>query len=409
MSRIFRRWWLSLIPLAAALVLLVVWLNHSPPTKPIAPKPEVLWIFQANESGAVISSPCYFGGRVFVGAIRDAGLSPGGVVYALNANGGKIAWRFDDQGTMLHMYSSPHVADGLLYIGEGMHANFSCNLRCLDVSTGAKRWQFPIHSHLESSPYVANGQVFFGAGDDGVYAANSRTGEKVWQFNDQVHVDTSPALADGRLFVGSGVSGRVPAGCLLALSAKSGKVHWRIPTELPAWGSPVADGKQVFFGLGNGSLTQSDPNPAGAEICLDAETGQRLWLCPVPDAVFGAAAVDSNRVYFGSRNGFLYAVDRIDGRVIWKENLGSAIVTTPALRDGKLYVVASGGGVACLNAADGRRLWTFDVAAHAQSAVQLLSSPLVIDDIEAGRHRIIFGGELKLPSASAAVVYCLRD
>src|SRR5260221_704598 len=156
MSRIFRCWWLSLIPLAAALVLLALWLNHSPPKKPIAPKPEALWIFQAKESGAVISSPCYSGGRVFIGAIRDAGLSPGGVVYALNESDGKVAWKFDDHGTMLHMYSSPHVVEGLLYIGEGMHANFSCNLRCLDADTGAKRWQFPIHSHLESSPLVAN-------------------------------------------------------------------------------------------------------------------------------------------------------------------------------------------------------------------------------------------------------------
>ena len=101
----------------------------------------VVWTFEQVERGAIVSSPLVADDRLYVGAIRDAGLSTSGAVYCLNRETGKVLWQFDDDGEMQHMYSSPCLADGRLYIGEGMHANQVCKFYCLDAASGRKLWQ----------------------------------------------------------------------------------------------------------------------------------------------------------------------------------------------------------------------------------------------------------------------------
>jgi eukaryotic-like serine/threonine-protein kinase len=398
----------GLVLLAGAGMVFHVRHAPAPPTDPETDR--FVWLFEAPERGAVLASPRVVGDRVFVPAVIDGAFAPRGVVWCLDRAGGRVVWRFDDGGAMQHGYSSPCVADGRLYVGEGMHANFACKLYCLDAATGRKQWQFETTDHIESSPCTADGRVYFGAGDDGVYCLDAVSGVRRWQLRGPWHIDTSPAVSEGRLYAGSGISRRHRTpGCLCA-DAGTGRLLWQRPTDLPAWGSPaVADG-QAFFGLGNGRLVQPpEPpeKPAGAVVCLDAASGDVRWRCDVPDAVFAAPTVVGERVYFGARDGQCRTLDRRDGRVCWQEALGGPILTHVAHAGGRLYVVAGNGLIACLDAATGRRCWTFDVARRTATDPQMLSSPVVADGTD-GR-RLYVGGELRTAAGNAAVLYCLRD
>ena len=368
----------------------------------------------SRRSGAIISSPVVAGDRVYVAIIRDVGLSARGAVYCLDRDTRRVRWQFDDDGRMQHTYSTPCLADGRLYVGEGMHANHVCKFYCLDAASGRKLWHFETEGHIESSPCVADGRVFFGAGDDGVDCLDAVSGIKRWRYPGPVHVDTSPAVVGRWLYAGSGVSVMHQSPEVFCLDAATGEPRWRQPADLPVWGSPAVDGDQVFFGLGNGRLLRSaDPpeQPAGALLCVAAASGRTVWQYPVSDAVLVRPTVDARHVYFGARDGCCYCLDRHDSRLCWKEYLGSPVVTRPALLDDRVYVVASGGRVACLDAGSGKIAWEFDVAAHSQTRPQLVSSPLVVphrgDD--GSHHRIYFGTELKNAVSSAAVLYCLED
>jgi outer membrane protein assembly factor BamB len=203
-----------------------------------------------------------------------------------------------------------------------------------------------------------------------------------------------------------------PASAVFCLDQKSGSELWRVPTNLPVWGSPVVDSDQVIVGLGNGQLLQSaEPpaRPAGAVVCLDATTHELLWRRETGDAVFTRAAVDAQRVYASARDGFCFCLDRHDGRILWKINLGSPVVTRPALLDGRVYIVASGGMVHCREAQSGAECWTFDVTARTRTQPQMVSSPAVIHDLAGGGRWIYFGAELRGAVQSAAVLYCLHD
>jgi outer membrane protein assembly factor BamB len=410
-SLLTRRRSLLLGAALAVITLAFVWAKLQR-TPPIPPTPAVVWTFEQVERGAIISTPVVTEDRVYVAAIRDNALNPTGVVYCLDRRSGSLRWTFDDDGAMKHTYSTPCLANGRLYLGEGMHGNDVCKMYCLDAATGHKVWEFITEGHIESSPCVADGAVFFGSGDDGLYCLDALTGAKRWQFHGQWHIDVRPVVREGRVYAGSGVSRLNRTTEIFCLDVSDGRPLWRTATEMPVWGSPVLAGSQVFFGTGTGRLTMSaEPpeKPAGALLCADAATGKIRWTCRVGDGVFASPAVDAERVYFGARDGLCYGLDRNDGRKIWQRELGSAIVTRPALVEGRLYVVASGGQVVCLEEGTGRPLWTFDLAQHTQTRPRLLSSPAVVAREEKDNHCLLYlGTELRHGEKSEAVLYCLR-
>jgi outer membrane protein assembly factor BamB len=370
----------------------------------------VAWSFELPERDAILASPVVAGDRIFVAAVYDAGPATGGVVYCLHRESRRIVWQFDDDGRMQQIYSTPCLAGGRLYVGEGMHGGSACKLYCLDAADGRKLWDFRTAGHIESSPCVADGTVFFGAGDDGLYALDAATSQKRWHYRTDLHLDSSPAVAGGRVFAGAGVSEKCKATAVICLDAADGRVVWRRSTDLPVWGSPAVAGDDVYFGLGNGRLTESAAPPkipAGALLCADAVMGRTRWLHPVGDSAMARPAVDEGHVYFGARDGCCHCLDRKDGRPLWEAPLGSPVVTTPAVLGRRVYAVASGGQVACLDADGGRRFWDLDLARLSETSPRMLSSPRAL--AEDGGVRVYFGAELRNSVTSAAVLYCLRD
>ncbi len=375
---------------------------------------KVVWAFEAVDRGAILSSPRVDGDRVYVAAIHSAGFSTFGAVYCLDRDTGKELWKFDDEGGLQQVFSTPFLAEGKIYFGEGLHENQGCKFYCLDASSGRKLWDFETASHTESSPCVAGGKVFFGAGDDGIYCCDAATGARRWQFCEPLHVDANPTVVGARLYAGSGVSRTHKTTEIFCLDTEDGHVHWRQRTDLPVWGSPALDGDHVLFGLGNGRMDQSvEPpeQPAGAILCVEASTGRQAWRYDVGDGVLLKPALDQQHVYFGCRDRHCYCLNRADGSLCWKADLSSPVVAAPALLDKHLYVVATEGQVYCLDTASGKSAWMFDTAQYSQTKPQLMSSPAVVAhrDDDGESRRIYFGAGLTSALSSGAVLYCLQD
>jgi len=302
--------------------------------------------------------------------------------------------------------SAPVLAGSRIFVGEGMHANFTCRFRCLDAATGAQVWDFETTDHVESTATVADGMVYFGAGNDGVYALDVATGKRRWQFAEDLHVDASPCVSGGRVFVGSGPSRRFQNLRVVGLDAKAGAPLWRTPVDLPAWGSPSAAGGRVFVGLGNGRLTEGakpPETPAGAVVCLDEKDGHALWTARAGDAVFQRPTPDGERVYFGSRDGHLYAVRQDTGDVVYKLPMGGPVIAPPTMVGGRVYVVTTTGLLRCLAADDGREIWYFDLKAVTNA------DPLVVAGVRVHQGRVYLAAEIRLGDVSLAVLYCLEE
>ena len=340
--------------------------------------PDVAWVFEAREAGAIISTPAVDAGRMYVSAIRDVPAVAHGAVICLDAATGKTLWTFDDDGRMLHMYSSCTLAEGRLYVGEGMHANPQCKLYCLAAEDGRKLWDFTAAGHIESTPVVAGDCVLFGAGDDGLYCLDAVTGKQRWHYREDRHVDATVAVHEDRVYATSGISRRYPQSAVFCLDLQDGRRIWETPTDLPAWGSPMLAGAALVVGLGNGRLAKSaEPpaQPAGAALCLAAEDGRVRWRLDVPDGVMARPLIHEERVYFGCRDGFAYCIDLDRGELLWKRDLQSPLVAAPTLVDGGVLLAASEGQVYLLDLRRGTIVWMFDLAAHSGLKSRLWSTP----------------------------------
>ena len=85
-------------------------------------------------------------------------------VYALNATTGAELWNYPTRG---EVFSSPAVANGVVYVGSGYPDNL---LYALNATTGALLWSYATGFPVYSSPAVANGVVYVGSEDGNVYA-----------------------------------------------------------------------------------------------------------------------------------------------------------------------------------------------------------------------------------------------
>jgi outer membrane protein assembly factor BamB len=399
-----RRNFLMLASCAAAVtalaVVLIIALRQPPDPAPSERGPKLLWTFEAPRPGMVVGAPHVATDAVYLAAIHTRPSEMRGTLYSLDPSNGRPKWAFDNGGAMLATASTPILAGERLFVGEGLHGNFACNLYCLDARGSRPRWMFSTGDHIEGGPALADGLVIFGAGNDGIYALEEESGVPKWNFRADLHIDSTPFIANGRVYAGSGASRRFPATQVVCLDAAGGKPIWRTPVNLPAWGSPVVAGGRVFVGLGNGKLTEADASPAGALACFDANTGKELWNFPVPDAVFGRPAIAGERVVFGSRDGNLYGLT-FDGKEVFRIAMGGPVMAPPEAEGGRIYAVAVTGRLICVNAADGRENWRYELSERG-------ATPRVYAGPRVAGSRLFVPAEMMAGQTGIVSLYCFE-
>lgn len=230
---------------------------------------------------------------------------------------------------------------------------------------------------------VARTGVFEGAGP-------VATPKVRWTFKAAGPIVTTPAVAGDTVYVAS------LSGHLYAVDRATGQEKWNFKSRMPIASSPAVDGDTVYFVSSTGSLA-----------AIDATNGQPRWVYAVeyerrfearglhgypppaqtvPDAwdmwVSSPAVVDG-RVYFGSGDGNVYAVDARSGLLQWKFATGDVVHASPAVANGVVYVGSYDGRFYAIDAASGQQRWVFqggvDPAIHNQQGFQ--SSAAVVDGV----------------------------
>jgi len=265
------------------------------------------WTFEAQ--GAVYSTPAVSGDRV-VFASTD------GNVYALDAATGAEHWRFTTDRPIV---ASPSIANDAVYVGSS-----EGKFRALDLTTGRVLWEFSgLGAFVETRPLIHGDNVIFGAWDGHLYALDARTGELAWKWKgDKPGTLLSPAAcwpvaAAGKVFIVA------PDRKMTAIDAMTGAQVWRTGDYVVRESIGLSqDGERLYVRSMNDFFHAFATGPAEPEL---------LWET---DAGFGydinsAMIVEKDGVlFYGTKNGTLFALDARTGTVRWQHKLGTGVMNT---------------------------------------------------------------------------------
>lgn len=116
--------------------------------------------------------------------------------------------------------------------------------------------------------------------------------------------------------------------------------------------SPTIDETGIYLGSDAGWFWKMDHD------------GNIQWSFYVPgseNGIHGSAAIDDKKVYIGTYNGFLYALDKSDGNLVWANPVANYIGASPLLANGALFITGEtphpDGLLAKLDCNTGETLW----------------------------------------------------
>ncbi|HUK29663.1 MAG TPA: PQQ-binding-like beta-propeller repeat protein [Candidatus Acidoferrum sp.] len=273
-----------------------------------------------------LSSPAVWDGKVYFG-------SGDGNIYGLDAATGSLVWKFKT-GDVVH--ASPAIANGILFIGS-----WDTYFYALDARTGKERWRFKtgedpkIHNQIgiQSSAAVAEGIVYFGCRDSNLYALDATTGAKRWAYDNKGSwVIGSPAVEGGRIYFATSDSG-----LFHIVDAKSGADVASMSFKWPMFSSPSIAANHAYIGSHEGKLFaidlgtrqvsgvfQTDASVQNGPA-LTTKDGGPKYEAAMPSnfyddivagvqkmfsvgAILSSPVIVNDTVYFGSADGYLYAV-----------------------------------------------------------------------------------------------------
>jgi len=278
-----------------------------------------LWTYKT--AGAVYSTPAAADGSVVVG-------STDGEIYCFDINSGKLTWNVT---TMSAVVGSPAIRDGIVYVGASDR-----RFRAIDLKTGSVRWTFEgVNGFVETKPLIDGDLVVFGAWDTYLYALSTEDGTLRWKWsNGNPGVLLSPAAAwpvasKGKVFVAA------PDRFMTAIDGATGTTVWRTNQFTVRETVGISeDGERVYARCMRDTVVAFSTSSA---------TPAPLWVsnCAYGYDIDPSMPVEKNgTVFFGTKNGLVYALNAENGEVLWRYKIGVTVVSTPVALDAQSVLVS---------------------------------------------------------------------
>jgi outer membrane protein assembly factor BamB len=109
--------------------------------------------------------------------------------------------------------------------------------------------------------------------------------------------------------------------------------------------SPAVDDERLYVGMDDGVLYALERGDGAVAWRFATHRAAREATAAGPDhhGIHASPAFDAARVYVADYDGFVYALERSDGRLVWERDLGGSIGASPVLHEGVLYIAVEFG------------------------------------------------------------------
>lgn len=288
---------------------------------------EPVWHFQTRQ--AVYSTPAIFKGRVVIASTDSS-------VYCLDEKNGTLRWQYK---TAAPPVSIPAPEKRRVYVGAS-----DGKFRCLNLNTGKLIWEYDgVLGYVEAKPCIYQNLVIFGAWDEHLYALEKKSGQLLWKWSDgRPGVLYSPAAVCpvatlDKVFIAA------PDRYLSCISAADGSTLWRSKEFKVRETVGISEDKRIVF-----ARTMWDTVVA---IDPSADELKPIWISNVEygyDIDPSMPVEKDGTLFFGTKDGFVYALDAVTGEIIGIHRLSVALINTVVPLDGKRVVATAIDGTVAL-------------------------------------------------------------
>lgn len=141
-----------------------------------------------------------------------------------------------------------------------------------------------------------------------------------------------------------------------ALYAQDSLLLWKFQTGAGIYSSPVVNSNRIYFGSSDRHL-----------YAVDKTSGRQIWKFETKGPVNSSPAIHQNSVIFSSTDGNIYAVDKNTGKLLWKfktkgeqrYDLWDYYLSSPAIHNNVVYIGSGDSTVYALRTDSGKPLWSY--------------------------------------------------
>jgi outer membrane protein assembly factor BamB len=275
--------------------------------------------------------------------------------------------------SLFPLFNSAVAGDVSMFRGDAAHSGVYAATPAARMP--ALRWRYHTDGRVISSPALAGGTVFVGSTDRYLHAIDIGTGKMKWKFKTGGRIASSPAVSDGIVYFES------YDGNFYAVDAAAGTQRWKFATKgerrfsalhlhgsLPAaevmpdpfdfyLSSPVVSNGRVYFGSGDGNV-----------YALDAHSGALVWTFATGNVVHASPTIADGTLYIGSWDHYFYALDANSGTLKWKFKTGEdndihnqeGIQSSAVVSGGLVYFGCRDSRLYALDAKTGKQVWAYN-------------------------------------------------
>ncbi|MBE9560455.1 MAG: outer membrane protein assembly factor BamB [Proteobacteria bacterium] len=245
----------------------------------------------------------------------------------------------------------------------------------IDAKSRRERWRTRVPSEVLVRPVIYEDTVVVRTIDGKILSLNIDSGKIRWQYQRAIpdltlRGTSEPVIARDKIFVG------LADGRLIAISPDNGEVVWDVALSVPSGRSEIQrlvdiDGDTELYGR-----VLYAASFQGRVAAIDVERGQFLWARDF--STHTGVLLDEKTLYSSDEHGHIWALDRLNGATIWKqEKLAHRKLTRPTIIGDYLAVGDFEGYVHLLSRYDGHFIARFQLGQYDDLGWELATGIIV--------------------------------
>ena len=224
------------------------------------------------------------------------------------------------------------------------YPDFSVNKEYAQVQ---EQWIVQTGAGIYCSPAVEKDKVFVGDDLGRLTAYALKNGKKLWSFQSGKRIVGTPAVSEGIVVFGS-------ADCkIYGLDAQNGNLLWTVEAAEPVLGAVTIENGIAYIGASDHTFR-----------AVNIRTGEVKWaFAGVRGYIETKPLVTDNKAIFGAWDNTLYALNKADGKELWKWTGGltrmhfSPAAVWPVAADGKVFITDPQRAMTAINIETGNTVW----------------------------------------------------